>query len=77
MMRNAPGATVIAPYSLRGRPAALVSVPIGWAEVEDPSLRPDGFTRRSVDRAARGAGIARSRGRRARRGRLSVTRRRR
>ena len=48
MMRNAPGATVVAPYSLRGRAAAPVSVPIGWPEVEDPALRPDGFTLRDL-----------------------------
>ena len=32
-MRNAPGATFIAPYSLRGRPNAPISTPITW---DDP-----------------------------------------
>jgi len=50
-MRNAPGATFVAAYSLRGRPGAPVSAPITWDEVEDPRLRADGFTLR--DMAAR------------------------
>ncbi|MDB4959756.1 MAG: ATP-dependent ligase [Myxococcales bacterium] len=41
-MRNAPGATFVAPYSLRGRPNAPISAPIEWEEV-DEVLRPDGF----------------------------------
>jgi bifunctional non-homologous end joining protein LigD len=47
-MRNAPGATFVAAYSLRGRPNAAVSAPITWTEVEDNTLRPDGFTLRDV-----------------------------
>ena len=43
VMRNAPGATVVAPWSVRGRPGAPVSAPITWAEVDDPSLFPDGI----------------------------------
>jgi bifunctional non-homologous end joining protein LigD len=41
-MRNAIAATVIAPYSLRGRRGAPVAAPIEWAELADPSLAPDG-----------------------------------
>jgi bifunctional non-homologous end joining protein LigD len=48
VMRNALGATMIAPWSLRGRPRAPISTPIEWHEVEDPALRPDGFTLRDV-----------------------------
>ena len=33
-MRNTFGATVVAPYSLRGRPNAPVSAPITWDEVD-------------------------------------------
>jgi bifunctional non-homologous end joining protein LigD len=42
-MRNGYGATVVAPYSVRARPGAPVAVPLDWAEVDDASLRPDGF----------------------------------
>jgi bifunctional non-homologous end joining protein LigD len=48
MMRNAPGATFIAAYSLRGRPGAPVSAPIEWAELDDPALAPDGFKLRDI-----------------------------
>jgi bifunctional non-homologous end joining protein LigD len=47
-MRNAPGATFIAAYSLRGKPSAPVSAPVTWKEVEDKALRADGFTLRDV-----------------------------
>jgi bifunctional non-homologous end joining protein LigD len=47
-MRNALGATIAAPYSLRGRAGAPVSAPITWAEVEDPAVQPDGFRLRDV-----------------------------
>jgi bifunctional non-homologous end joining protein LigD len=43
-LRNAQGATFVAPYSLRGKPGAPVSAPITWDELEDKKLRPDGFT---------------------------------
>jgi bifunctional non-homologous end joining protein LigD len=48
VMRNALGATIIAPYSLRGRPGAPLSAPIEWEEVEDEALRPDGVTLRAI-----------------------------
>src|ERR1700751_4167729 len=35
IMRNAYPQTVVAPYSVRGRPGARVSTPLYWAEVED------------------------------------------
>lgn len=38
VMRNAIGATIIAPYSLRGRPGAPVAAPITWDELADPAL---------------------------------------
>jgi bifunctional non-homologous end joining protein LigD len=47
-MRNAPGATIVAAYSLRGRPGAPVSAPIGWDEVDDPLLAADGIRLREV-----------------------------
>jgi bifunctional non-homologous end joining protein LigD len=48
VMRNALGATIVAAYSVRGRPGAPVSVPIEWREVDDPKLRPDGFHLREI-----------------------------
>jgi len=39
--RNSLGATMVAPYSLRGRPNAPVSTPIEWSEVDD--VKPDGI----------------------------------
>ena len=54
IMRNQPGATFVAAYSLRGRPGAPVSAPIAWQELDDPALRPDGITLRDVrERLAR------------------------
>jgi bifunctional non-homologous end joining protein LigD len=47
-MRNAPGATFVAAYSLRGKPHLPVSAPIAWAEVDDDALRPDQFTLRNL-----------------------------
>jgi bifunctional non-homologous end joining protein LigD len=48
MLRNALGATLIAAYSLRGRPGAPISMPIGWDEVEDASMAPNGFRLRDI-----------------------------
>jgi bifunctional non-homologous end joining protein LigD len=45
-MRNAPGATFVAAYSLRGRPTAPVSAPIDWDELD--TVRPDGITLRDL-----------------------------
>jgi bifunctional non-homologous end joining protein LigD len=47
-MRNSFGSTVVAPYSLRGRPGAPVSTPIEWKEVDDPKLAADGLKLRAV-----------------------------
>jgi bifunctional non-homologous end joining protein LigD len=48
VMRNAIGATLVAPYSLRGRPGAPVSAPIAWSEVDDPALTADGVRLRDI-----------------------------
>ena len=45
-MRNAPGATIVAPYSLRARPGAPVSAPIAWSELD--AVTPDGFRLKDV-----------------------------
>jgi bifunctional non-homologous end joining protein LigD len=51
--QNAINKTLVAPYSTRPAAGAPVSVPIGWHELEDPQLRPDRWTIRTVfDRLA-------------------------
>ena len=51
--QNAINKTLVAPYSPRAAPGAPVSAPIEWDELDDPTLRPDGFTVRTVlDRLA-------------------------
>jgi bifunctional non-homologous end joining protein LigD len=46
--QNAINKTLVAPYSPRPAPGAPVSAPIEWDELDDPSLRPDAFTIRTV-----------------------------
>lgn len=48
VMRNAPGATIVAPYSIRGKPGAPISIPIDWSEVGDPALRADAVRLRDI-----------------------------
>jgi bifunctional non-homologous end joining protein LigD len=51
--QNARHKTLVAPYSARPAPGAPVSVPIEWAELDDPELAPDRWTIRTVlDRVA-------------------------
>ena len=51
--QNAVNKTLVAPYSPRPAPGAPVSAPISWDELDDPALRPDAFTIRTVlDRLA-------------------------
>jgi bifunctional non-homologous end joining protein LigD len=51
--QNAINKTLVAPYSPRAAPHAPVSTPIEWDELDDPTLRPDGFTLDAVlDRLA-------------------------
>ena len=51
--QNAINKTLVAPYSPRPAPGAPVSAPIDWDELDDPTLRPDGFTIRTIpDRLA-------------------------
>ena len=46
--RNAYAQTAAAPYTIRARRGAPVAVPIGWQEVENVRLRPDGITVRNI-----------------------------
>jgi bifunctional non-homologous end joining protein LigD len=53
--RNGPGATVAAVYAVRARPAAPVSAPCTWAEIESGAALPRTFTLRTM--AARLAAV--------------------
>ncbi len=46
--QNASIKTLVAPYSVRPAPGAPVSAPISWDELDDPTLRPDGWTIRTI-----------------------------
>jgi bifunctional non-homologous end joining protein LigD len=46
--QNAGHKTLVAPYSPRPAPGAPVSAPIEWDELDDPALRPDGVTIRTI-----------------------------
>jgi bifunctional non-homologous end joining protein LigD len=46
--RNGAAQTVVAPYAPRARAGAPVATPLRWEELEDPALRPDAWTLRSV-----------------------------
>jgi bifunctional non-homologous end joining protein LigD len=48
--QNAVNKTLVAPYSPRATPGAPVSAPIEWDELEDPKLRPDRYTIRTIGR---------------------------
>jgi bifunctional non-homologous end joining protein LigD len=51
--QNAWNKTLVAPYSVRPVNGAPVSAPISWDELEDPILRPDRWTIRTIaDRVA-------------------------
>jgi bifunctional non-homologous end joining protein LigD len=52
--QNASIKTLVAPYSVRPRPGAPVSMPIRWEELDDPDLRSDRWTvRDAIDRVDR------------------------
>jgi bifunctional non-homologous end joining protein LigD len=46
--QNAVNKTLVAPYSPRPAAGAPVSVPLAWHELDDPELRPDRWTIRTV-----------------------------
>jgi bifunctional non-homologous end joining protein LigD len=49
VMRNAPGQTIVPPYSVRRRPRAPVSTPLAWDEVT-PRLDPAVFNVRTIEK---------------------------
>ena len=59
--QNAINKTLVAPYSPRAAAGAPVSAPIEWDDLDDPDLRPDGFTMRTIlDRIAAKGDLFRS-----------------
>ena len=46
--QNASIRTLVAPYAVRPAPGAPVSAPIAWDELDDPALRPDRWTIRTI-----------------------------
>ncbi|HEX6888521.1 MAG TPA: DNA ligase D [Candidatus Nanopelagicales bacterium] len=51
--QNASNRTLVAPYAVRPRPGAPVSMPITWDELDDPALRSDRWTiRDAIERVA-------------------------
>ena len=46
--QNAWNKTLVAPYSVRPAAGAPVSAPIEWDELDDPELRPDRWTMRTI-----------------------------
>jgi bifunctional non-homologous end joining protein LigD len=46
--QNAINKTLVAPYSPRPAAGAPVSAPIDWDELDDPTLRPDAYTIRTI-----------------------------
>jgi bifunctional non-homologous end joining protein LigD len=46
--QNASIKTLVAPYSVRPASGAPVSAPIAWEELDDPDLRPDRWTIRTI-----------------------------
>ncbi len=46
--QNALNKTLVAPYSVRPRVGAPVSIPLDWDELDDPTLAPDRWTIRDV-----------------------------
>ena len=46
--QNASIKTLVAPYAVRPAPGAPVSAPISWDELDDPDLRPDRWSIRTI-----------------------------
>jgi bifunctional non-homologous end joining protein LigD len=46
--QNALGKTTVAPYSVRPRPGATVSMPVTWEDIKEGEIRPADFTIRTA-----------------------------
>jgi bifunctional non-homologous end joining protein LigD len=46
--RNGVAQTVVPPYAPRPRPGAPVATPLRWEELDDDTLRPDGWSLRTI-----------------------------
>jgi bifunctional non-homologous end joining protein LigD len=46
--RNAYGAHVVAPYTVRARPGAPVAVPLRWEELDEPDFHPQAYSLREA-----------------------------
>jgi bifunctional non-homologous end joining protein LigD len=53
--RNAYGAHVVAPYTVRARPGAPVAVPLSWDELDEPDFHPQAYSLREAMARAGGA----------------------
>jgi bifunctional non-homologous end joining protein LigD len=52
-LRNAYASTAVAPYAVRARPGAPVATPLEWDELDDPALRSNTYTIKTIfDRIA-------------------------
>jgi len=56
VLRNRPAQTAVAPWSVRALDGAPVAMPLVWEELEDPGLRPRGWTLRMVAQRLERAG---------------------
>ncbi|HXA29729.1 MAG TPA: DNA ligase D [Candidatus Angelobacter sp.] len=54
--QNILNKTLAGPYAVRPAPGAPVSMPIAWEELDDPTLRPDGWTIRTAEQRVREVG---------------------
>lgn len=53
VMRNAKGATVVAPYALRAKEGAPIATPLSWKELEEHSLTSTFFHIRNIQKRLR------------------------
>jgi bifunctional non-homologous end joining protein LigD len=54
--QNAANKTLVAPYAVRPVAGAPVSAPISWDELDDPDLRPNSWTIRTMPARLSGVG---------------------
>jgi bifunctional non-homologous end joining protein LigD len=54
--QNIINKTLAGPYAVRPAPGAPVSMPIAWEELDDTTLRPDGWTIRNAEQRVRQVG---------------------